>query len=645
MKTRSLTIFFLSLMVCYLPPVYSREIADEARTTSPQRGRIISQQIGKYYTTRTIMFEDGTVLGQAVISGPRKPPPGYELERLPVALPESDPSMGIKTLPVPAFDWVFGCSAVSAAMIAGYYDRNGFPNMYTGPTDGGVMPLNNSSWPRWFDGFDSYPNLPLAASRQGVDGRTSSGSIDDYWILYGTTSDDPYITGGWTQHPWGDAIGDYMKTSQSAYDNKDGSTTFYYNYSASPLACADRFADGTYGRKLFYEARGYRVTDCYDQNTDNKYTGGFSFAQFKAEIDAGRPVFLTIEGHSIVGVGYDDSQNKIYIHDTWDYSIHAMTWGGSYAGRQLLAARIVNLDPLPVVTFSINNRAVLATSQIVILNNAVTSSTPTHYMASESPAFTGAAWYPYSDSPSFTLSPGSGARAVYFKVKNALGTQSAVVSDSIQLTAAQDGPYTTSTVPYAFEDISSTGADLPLIDESYAVVSIPFSFKFYGTAHSSVSVNSNGLIYFEDKKYEGSNKCIPDTGVVQEFIALLWDDLDPGPYGHGSVQYRVLGNAPYRRLIVQWTDVPHYFSDSGGWGTFQVILHEGSDHILFQYKDVDFGKAAHNFGMSATVGIQRDSITGIQYSCNTADLSNGFAIGFAPSRKSALDPILPLLLY
>ena len=40
---------------------------------------------------------------------------------------------------------------------------------------------------------------------------------------------DPYIAGGWTQHTLGDAIGDYMKTSQSAYGNVDGSTAFYFN--------------------------------------------------------------------------------------------------------------------------------------------------------------------------------------------------------------------------------------------------------------------------------------------------------------------------------------------------------------------------------------------------------------------------------
>lgn len=302
----------------------------------------------EYMTVRTIPLDNGDSLDEMVIHGPSTPPPGFEAERAAATIPlDSEAS---KTLTAPAYNWVFGCSAVSGAMIAGYYDRNSYPNMYTGPTNGGVMPLDNSSWPTWSDGVDTYPNLPLAASHQGVDGRTTKGSIDDYWIQYGSTASDPYITGSWTQHTWSTAIGDYMKTSQSAYSNSDGSTSFYnWTSSASPLTCADMVTnnihtrDGTYGRKLFYEARGYTVTDCYSQKTDNTITGGFSYAQYKAQIDAGHPVMINLAGHTIVGVGYNDP-STVYIHDTWDYSNHSMTWGGSYSGMTMQSVSIVNLS-------------------------------------------------------------------------------------------------------------------------------------------------------------------------------------------------------------------------------------------------------------------------------------------------------------
>ncbi|MBP1750977.1 MAG: exported protein of unknown function, partial [Deltaproteobacteria bacterium] len=115
------------------------------------------QKINKHFSKQTITYSDGTMLSRDIINGPPKPPPGYELQRSAVAMPEPDTMVAFGTLTVPAFTWVFGCSSVSGAMVAGYYDRNGFPNIYTGPTNGGVMPLDNSSWPTWSDGSTTYP--------------------------------------------------------------------------------------------------------------------------------------------------------------------------------------------------------------------------------------------------------------------------------------------------------------------------------------------------------------------------------------------------------------------------------------------------------------------------------------------------------
>jgi len=306
--------------------------------------------INPYYSIEYLTTADGIPLSREIINGPSKPIPEYQAERE-ASMTTIEPEGIIANFP--SYSWVFGCSAVSGAMIAAYYDRGLYPNMYTGPTSGGVMPITDTSWPTWSDGYDTYPNNPLIASHNGIDGRTSKGSIDDYWIQYGSSTQDPYITGGWTQHSWGTAIGDYMKTSQSAYDNTDGSTTFYnWTYSPNKLTCVDMVTndisqyDGTYGRKLFYEARGYTVTDCYNQKTDNN-GGGFTLANFKAEIDAGHPVLLNLAGHSIVGYGYNGS--TIYIRDTWDSDpsqTYTMTWGGSYSGMSLLSVSVVHLSSI-----------------------------------------------------------------------------------------------------------------------------------------------------------------------------------------------------------------------------------------------------------------------------------------------------------
>jgi hypothetical protein len=352
-------VFYFGISTSSAVSAHEVGTATPTDTTTPTKTLVetTAPESNDYYTVNTVNLSDGTIIEEDIINGPPEPPPGFEVERQSVSLPEPDSAAGINILTVPAFNWVFGCSAVSGAMIAGYYDRSGWSNMYTGPTNGGFMPLDNSSWPTWSDGFSTYPSCPLIASRNGVDGLTTRGSIDDYWVQYNSTASDPYI-GHWTQHTWGDAIGDYMKTSQSAYSNVDGSTSFWNYSSATPFTCSEMEAsgitdDGTDGRKLFYQARGYTVTDCYNQKTDNRISGGFSFAQYKAEIDAGRPVMLNLAGHTVVGVGYDDSTNTVYLHDTWDYLTHTMTWGGSYSGMNLQSVSIVNLASLNAKTLSV----------------------------------------------------------------------------------------------------------------------------------------------------------------------------------------------------------------------------------------------------------------------------------------------------
>jgi hypothetical protein len=333
--------------------VYAHDISSgSSETELDNSANTTIEVISPYFSIEHRISSDGTELSGYMINGPSTPPDEYKAERMASIMSTTDATI----LPnFPSYNWVFGCSAVSASMIAAYYDQGAYPNIYTGPTNGGVMPITNTSWGTWSDGYQTYPNNPLVASHNGVDERTTRGSIDDYWVKYDSTENDPYITYGWVQHSWGTAIGDYMKTSQSAspYNNKDGETAFYnFEFSSNKLTCnymedqgyAEK--DGTYGRKLFYEARGYTVGDCYNQNTDNYIVGGFSLANFQAEINIGNPVLLNLAGHSVVGYGYNGS--TIYIRDTWDSDpnqTYTMPWGGSYQGFALMSVSVVHLIP------------------------------------------------------------------------------------------------------------------------------------------------------------------------------------------------------------------------------------------------------------------------------------------------------------
>ena len=307
--------------------------------------------ISPYYTEIYSTLSDGTPIVESIINGPSKPLPEYEQEMID-SYRDADGIEGL--IPnFPSYSWVFGCSAVSQAMISAYQDQNGYPNLYTGPTNGGIAPITDTSWPRWSDSNgDQYPSNPIIASRIGTDGRTIKGSIEDYWVKVNSTAQDPYITGGWTQHSYAEAVGDYMRTSQSAFNNADGATTFVtYQTNPAPLSCQELEAagyhyDGTVGRRNYYQSRGYAVTECYNQKTDNTVNGGFSLAQFKQEIDAGRPVFINLQGHSIVGYGYDG--NTIYIRDTWNSDPNVrptMQWGENYLGMIMESVSIVKAQP------------------------------------------------------------------------------------------------------------------------------------------------------------------------------------------------------------------------------------------------------------------------------------------------------------
>jgi hypothetical protein len=157
--------------------------------------------LNEYIRSRTYDI-NGKEIVEIMVPG--KPP---ENHREPVAIPSRST---VSLSNVPAYEWSFGCSATSASMAAGFYDNNGYPDMYTGPTNGGIMPMNNSIWGYVVINGETRAQCPLSATRNTVDGRTIRGHVDDYWVQYLSSANDPYITNGWTPHIYGECTGDYM---------------------------------------------------------------------------------------------------------------------------------------------------------------------------------------------------------------------------------------------------------------------------------------------------------------------------------------------------------------------------------------------------------------------------------------------------
>ena len=186
---------------------------------------------------------------------------------------------------------------------------------------------------------------------------------------------------------------------------------------------------------------------------------------------------------------------------------------------------------------------------------------------------------------------------------------------------------------YAFEDIAATGTDLALGDDGEATVDIGFDFTLFGVTSDVVRVGNNGGILFGTASGEvGYNNLPLPNATLGLAILPFWDDFDSEG---GGVFAQTLGDAPNRRLVIEWKDRLHYNGSSNtDPATFEAILYEGSNAILFQYADVDLDGEEFDGGLSATIGLNRGE-SAAQYSYNEALVAAGSAIAFTPAAVTA----------
>lgn len=244
----------------------------------------------------------------------------------------------------PDYDWWYGCSPTSAGMMMGYYDLGGYKGLsYPNLVPGGTAEVS------------TYPPGTYIAQ----DATASSDHVSDYYVAYGAKGNDPCNGDLTTCHGGGNCLADFMGTSQDMYwlsgcdgvipapVNADGATTFWNYSNGSKLYEEDLQklgqcyyeTSGMYGIGEYVKNAGYNYVDnslynqyIYPNPVLTSNTNGFTFDDFKNEIDAGRPVLLHTTNHSMLAYGYSGS-NTVYIRDTWSEGLHTMTWGGTYGGN------------------------------------------------------------------------------------------------------------------------------------------------------------------------------------------------------------------------------------------------------------------------------------------------------------------------
>jgi len=287
---------------------------------------------------------------------------------------------------VPDYDWHVGCFGTACGNLIGFWDRHGFPDFYTGPTAGGVAPL------------DAYgPNRgirSLWATKAGQDGRPTDepGHEENYYFYYEHAGPDPYVLFGRTEHA-PDCIGDFIGLNQNKWKqlnqecdgNIDGYSFVYWdssgqrrvNFVPGPEAGLPAL-DLQSGLRAWTAHRGHAAdvfTQLSDFNPNVPDGAGFSFEDLRAEIDAGYPVLLFMQAfhtrsrqvgsmpranpsiHGMLAYGYfvaDDGTRYVRYRTSWangDYEFSAWTpanW--TPEGNLNLPLRgVIGFHPLPKI--------------------------------------------------------------------------------------------------------------------------------------------------------------------------------------------------------------------------------------------------------------------------------------------------------
>jgi hypothetical protein len=232
------------------------------------------------------------------------------------------------------YSWWYGCSPTSAGMLMGYYDRNGYGGLgYSNLVPGGVAEAS------------TYPSVAGVWNYLAQSAIASPGHVSDFYAGgYLASGDDvapPF-------HSF-DCLADFMGTSQDSVGSANGSTWFVYWTNGAPFTYLDSLGlgvqdiDGMYGVGEYINYSTYSFTTLYTQLIYSPSAPlGFTFQDYKDEIDAGRGVMIQVEGHTMAGIGYDG--DNIVLYDTWSPGPHTMAWGGAYSNMAQWGVTVFELS-------------------------------------------------------------------------------------------------------------------------------------------------------------------------------------------------------------------------------------------------------------------------------------------------------------
>ncbi|MFN2578713.1 MAG: S8 family serine peptidase [Pyrinomonadaceae bacterium] len=157
-----------------------------------------------------------------------------------------------------------------------------------------------------------------------------------------------------------------------------------------------------------------------------------------------------------------------------------------------------------------------------------------------------------------------------------VGNEGTPASIAVSVPANFADPYTTALNAPA--TLSTGGAPLGLtFDDRYLEnYSLPFSFSFFGQLYNSVTVSTNGNLYFSaaPKRANGDADDVPSSIsdlANSKMIAGMWDDLDLSTSRRADADVYVVQPGP-GRIIFRWQGVEFGDGTSGDQVNFEVEL-------------------------------------------------------------------------
>ena len=174
-----------------------------------------------------------------------------------------------------------------------------------------------------------------------------------------------------------------------------------------------------------------------------------------------------------------------------------------------------------------------------------------------------------------------------------------------------------------FVDISSTGTNAGLLDDTELGITLPFPVLYQGNLFTTMTIGNNGGVVFGTTTAQVGYTMVNGNGLYP-FVQDLGSSAAPD-----GVYYQQVGTSPNSQFIVQWENISHYaFPVLPDGATFQLIIDEATQEIYYVYDDVIMGNpTTWDYGADAEIGVRGSQNINVSMN-NQAYLQNNSCVHF-----------------